>query len=202
MKTFLITVAAAALLATSATAATTVSVNQGYQFNHDGVDATFYSGSVATRLPESPISVDIFLKDSVPLGATLRSGSKQRIEVGASSQVVGPTYFRVAVGEAVHDYPYHFIRKSGKFVLTPTAVDHQYYSLTAGLKVPLTQKVTLGLSEKYENTFVNTNQFETWTSGASVSYALTKNIALKSSYEYIAGNTRSDALSVGAALSF
>jgi len=202
MKILILSLMASAALATSAMAAPTATVTGGYTFNKVGGDVEFVAADVASRLPASPFSVDIFLKDSVPVNTQVRSGSTQRVEVGLSVPVVGPTYVRAAVGDAAHDYSFHYIVSGRKLVLNPTATDHQYYNLTAGIALPVTKDVTLDAAERYENTFTNTNQFETWTTSVGASYALTQNLALRVGYDRQEGNTRSDTVAAGAKLTF
>ena len=202
MKTLFLTLMASAALATSAMAAPTATVTGGYTFNKVGGDSQFVAADVASQLPASPFSVDLFMQDNVPVNTPVRSGSTQHIEVGLSVPVIGPTYVRAAVGDAAHDYSFHYILNGNKLVLNPTATDHQYYNLTAGINLTVTKDVILDASEKYENTFTNTNQFETWTTSVGASYAFNNNLALRVGYARTEGNTRSDTVEAGAKVTF
>jgi len=202
MKTFLMTLMAATALATASSAATTATVTDKYVFNKVGPDAQVVSADFVAPLKTSPFVVDLLLQDSIPVNANVRSGSIQQLEVGLTTPVVGPTFVRAGVGEAVHDYGYNYVVKCHSRVLNPVAVDHQYYNLTAGVALPVTNDLKLDASEKYENSFTQTNGFETWTTGAGATYVVNKKLSIRASYERQLGTSKANIFGIGANINF
>lgn len=199
MKTSLIaTFVALSLLALPAFAAS-ISVSGGYQVNHTGGATQVATVNVATKLPASPLVLDVNLQDEVGIK---RGGSAQEIEAGLTTTVIGPFWARAAVGYAAHDYQFRYTLVGNHPVLNPLANDFTYYNFTGGGSIPVAKKISLNGSVQYQNAFSTVNRFETWTTTAGTTYALNNNLGVRAFVSHQEGDRRSDLVGLGAALNF
>jgi opacity protein-like surface antigen len=199
MKSVILAAVAATLLAVPAYAAT-VSSSVAYQENKSGGATKYVTVSVGDiAVPASPLKLDVVVKDEF---ARKNLSSTQEVQAGLTTKVIGPVYARAGLGYGADEFNFRYIVKGGKLVLNPDANDFVFYNGTIGANVPVTKKISVDVSETYQDSLEKNAGFQTWNTTVGASYAVTKNISVRAFVAREEGSTQDNQFGTSLAVKF